>query len=162
MKKPGKGKVSFSSIARRLTGISTPFFGISWDPPEDERELVRSLIIFLEDRRALYYPDYCEHFPWVTESILEIRKELTNTLQSAPENSNMVGPLQAMRAACRKYMDESGARPGRTYDYMREINLTMALGELRAAIGIQLARLCAAYGIDISEELSRILPAEPE
>lgn len=162
MPKSRARKVSFKRIAKSITGISTPVFGVSWEPPKDERELVRRLVVFLEDRRALYYPMDLEYFPWVTESVQEIRKAITETLQLAPEDSNLYGPLQAMRAACRKYLDESEVQPGRTYDYRHDVHITMALGELRAACGIQLARLCSAYGVDVSVELARILPSEKD
>jgi hypothetical protein len=45
-----KGK----QIAKRLTGISTPIGGISWTPPVDERDVAKKLLVFLEDRRALF------------------------------------------------------------------------------------------------------------
>jgi hypothetical protein len=49
-------KTTFKKIAKSLTGISTPVFGVSWTPPESDREVVRKLVVFLEDRRALYSP----------------------------------------------------------------------------------------------------------
>lgn len=148
--------IRFSDIAKRITGISTPIFGISWNPPANEREIARGLLLFLEDKRALSYEQYCEYSPHVTESIINIRSELTNTLRSAAENSPMVEPLKAMRAACRKFLDESQVRHGRSYlDHQTWI----ALGELRGVFGLHIARLCAMYGIDASEELCQIMPA---
>ena len=74
-------KTSFTKIAKSLTGFSTPFFGVSWNPPETDREKARKLIIFLEDRRVLFYP-YDMEIPFqVNESILEIRRYLTEVLQ---------------------------------------------------------------------------------
>ena len=49
-------KIRFKEIIRRLTGFSTPFFGISWQPPESERKTIRKLFNFLEDRRVLFNP----------------------------------------------------------------------------------------------------------
>jgi len=31
-------------IAKRLTGINCPFFGISWKPPIEQREIARSMM----------------------------------------------------------------------------------------------------------------------
>lgn len=62
---PGVKRVKFSEIANRLTGISTPFGGTSWQPAELEIAGARRVIAFLEDRRVLYdpceieVPDHC-------------------------------------------------------------------------------------------------------
>lgn len=42
--------MKFSEIANRLTGISTPFGGASWQPAEREIAAARRIIVFLEDR----------------------------------------------------------------------------------------------------------------
>jgi len=49
-----------SEIAKRLTGISTPFGGVSWVAPEAEVAVARRVIRFLEDRRVLYNPSELE------------------------------------------------------------------------------------------------------
>jgi hypothetical protein len=36
----------------------------------------------------------------------------------------------------------------------------VALGELRATFGVQIAALAVAYGIDVEDELASILPVE--
>ncbi len=42
-----------AETARRVTGISTPVFGVSWsDPGPSETEIVRRFLMFLEDRRC--------------------------------------------------------------------------------------------------------------
>ena len=51
----------FSEIATRLTGISTPIFGVSWTPAQSDVDAVRRTLVFLEDRRVLYAPErWCE------------------------------------------------------------------------------------------------------
>ena len=100
-------KIDFKRMAKSLTGISTPVFGVSWNwnPPESERNIVRKLITFLEDRRALYNPYNIETPMWVMESVLEIRKKITEVLGTLDENSGISPHLRAMRAACRKFMN---------------------------------------------------------
>jgi len=93
-------RISFKKIATSLTEFSTPVFGISWSPPESDREIVRKLIIFFEDRRALHNPCNIETPTWVIESVLEIRKKLTDTLEILYENSDISSHSRAMRAAC--------------------------------------------------------------
>jgi hypothetical protein len=108
-------KVRFQDLLRRVTGFSTPVIGISWNPPEDERKVIRSLVIFLEDKRTLY--DSYSHWDeihsllhrnsWSIESIFQVRAQLTRTLQSLPESSKAILPLRAMRAACRKFLNKA-------------------------------------------------------
>lgn len=145
-------KINFKRIVRRLTGISTHIFGVSWHPRESDREIVKKLIKFLEDRRALYNPYNLETPIWVTASVLQIRKKLTETLEKIEERSDIARHVQAMRAACRKFMDKvekqkKNRRP-RSEDFF------IALGEMRAIFGIHIAQLCVKYGIDVEEDLA--------
>ena len=152
-------KVPFKKLARTITGISTPIFGVSWNPPEDKRDVVRDLVTFLEDRRALFQ-EYCrEYGPWVIDSVLEMRKELTAALKRCADDADLAGTLRAMRAACRKFLDQmdpSGQRIHRPFGY--EPAMWTALGELRALFGLHLARLSVAYGVDVEPELASIFP----
>ncbi|MBA7647738.1 hypothetical protein ES703_55517 [subsurface metagenome] len=149
-------KVTFKRIAKSLTGISTPFFGLSWNPPESDRAIVRKLIMFLEDRRVLYNPYNIETPMFVAQSLLEIRKELTDTLQKIGDNSDISPHLRAMRAASRKYLNETDDQKPRFHS--RDFEVFAAFGELRAVFGIHIAQLCVKYGIGMEQELASILP----
>lgn len=151
-KKPLRYK--FTEIASHITGLSIPVFGVSWQAPEAERAIVRSVLVFLEDRRALYNPFAIEMEHEVARSVLEIRKELTNAIQRLPEKSEAIIPLQAMRAACREYLDNTRQRYGPHFAFMAD------LGRLRTIFGYYLAQLAAMYGIDIEGELASIIPPE--
>ena len=158
-----KRRIPFADIAKRVTGISTPVFGVSWNPPEDKRDIVRRLVAFLEDRRALYADYHMEYGPWVQESVIEMRAELTNVLKTCPDDEDLTGPIRAMRAACRKFLDEMG-HPGRSHRmvYPHEAGMWQALGEMRGVFGLHLARLCAAYGVGVEPELANIFPQSDE
>ena len=151
-------KINFKKIAKSFTGFSTPVFGVSWSPPESDREIVRRLITFFEDRRALYNPYNIETTMWVIKSVLEIRKKLTETLETLDENSDISPHLRAMRAACRKFMDEIEKQKRGRYPFWGDI--FTSLGEMRAIFGIHIAQLCVKYGIDIEGDLATILPIE--
>lgn len=146
--------ISFKRISRSLTGFSTPIFGVSWNPPKDEREVIRKLIIFLEDRRVLYNPYRLEFFDPVIESVLEIRKNLTEVLKNLNENSEAAPSIRAMRAECRKFLDYVGGRR------FADLDLYIGLGELRGVFGQHIAILCTMYGIDVEGNLGKILPVE--
>jgi hypothetical protein len=154
-------KIKFGKIAKSLTGFSTPVFGISWNPPATDRDVVRKLITFLEDRRALYNPYNIETPIFVDRSILDIRKEFTDMLQSIGDNPDISPHLRAMRAACRKYMNEVDNQT-RPRFHFRDSEVFAALGELRAVFGVHIAQLAVKYGIDVEDELASILPIEDE
>lgn len=165
-------KIPFAELVNHITGVSTPIFGVSWNPSEPEREKIRKLIIFLENRRALYNPDNMETVQWVDESVLKIREELTEGLQQLGEGSSAAPSLRAMRAACRQYLDklellkiihsyrgsieELGIE--NLGDMYRNLHFESSIWELRAIFGIHIAKLCAMYGIDLEGKLISILP----
>ncbi len=156
-KAPRHLKYKFSEIASRITGISIPIFGISWNPPESERKIIRSLLIFLEDRRVLYNPFAFEMEHQVTYSILQIRETLTKTIQHLSERSGAVPVLKAMQAACREYLDSSNDPSEfgwHNYGFLAH------LGRLRAIFGYHIVQLAVMYGIDVEGELAKILPPE--
>lgn len=163
-------KVSFQDLASRITGFSTPIFGVSSKPSEPERNHIRRLIHFLEDRRVLFVPYHLEVIDEVNRPVLEIREQLTETLQALPEASYAVSAVRVLRAACRKFMTApreefrhlSGWRH-RPWDRDGRDDgpsLFMALGELRAIFGMHLASLAVAYGIDVEPELAAIMPTD--
>lgn len=133
-------KIKFKKVARSLTGFSTPVFGVSWNPPADERETVRQFIVFLEDRRVLFNPYDIEMPEYVDRSIIEIRQHLTELLGTLDENSKACEHIRAMRAACRKFLDKT-TKTHLTPRFFRGENMEFfsALGELRAIFGVHTA-----------------------
>lgn len=150
-------KIGYRQLRRRLTGISTPFGGASWIPSEPDRDIVRRLMTFLEDRRVLYIDYHMEVPGWVTQSVLEIRQELTDILKSLDEDSPIAPHLKAMRAACRKFLNQT---QGQARGWSMGAGILMALGEMRAVFGIHIAQLCSKYKIDVEGDLAESLPAE--
>ena len=65
-----------------------------------------------------------------------------------------------MRAACRKFLDDSQKPKGKRHWIGPHI--INNLGELRALFGIHVARLACAYDLVVEKELSSILPPIPE
>lgn len=157
----------FKEILARVTGLSSPVFGISWNPPEPEVKVARRVITFLEDRRVLYVPSEMEVPEHCVQSVLDIRNFLTNQLQSLETGTDFADTLRALRAACRKFLDTVGARPdilafGSHRGHSASWEFNGALGELRGVVGVHLARLAVTHGLDIEGDLARILPAPTE
>jgi hypothetical protein len=158
--------VKFSEIANRLTGISTPLGGVSWQATETETAAARRVISFLEDRRVLYAPDELEVPAHCVHSVLDIRRFLTGELGKLDSGGDLTASLRAMRAACRKFLDRVGAdgddravfyanRPGHWASW----TFYSALGEMRGTFGVHLALIAAEFKLDIEDALAAILPA---
>ncbi|HXX46360.1 MAG TPA: DUF6650 family protein [Candidatus Acidoferrales bacterium] len=150
-------KLSFREIADRITGISTPIFGISWNPPVLDAQIAKRLITFLEDRRALYNPYELESPPHVIDSVRLIRERLTQDLEQLDRTSTLAESLAAMRAACRKFLDSIPNEHSRMYLGPSMVFFS-GVGELRGVFGIYIARICVQYGIDVESDLAAILP----
>jgi hypothetical protein len=86
--------MKFSEIANRLTGISTPLVGVSWQPTDLEVSAARRVIAFLEDRRVLYAPDSLEVPSHCVESVLEIRRFLSGELGKLETASQFAASLR--------------------------------------------------------------------
>ncbi len=156
-------KLKISEIAKRITGFSTPFGGMSWKAPADERDEIRALFSFLEDRRVLYNPVHLEIEHQVSHSVLEIRKKCTDTLGRLSEKSPAVAHVRAIRAACRRFSDLPQPEFRNVRHRLREEfspDFFTSLGELRATLGAQIGALAILYNIELESELAGILPSE--
>ena len=159
--------LKFTEIATRVTGFSTPIFGVSWNPPESERTVAKRVIVQLEDRRVLYSPSEMEVPDHCVMSVVDIRRILSQELGVLDEKSALAMSLRAMRAACRKFLDSVQAnerivRFGAHLGHFASWEFNGAVGELRGVFGVHLAQIAARYGLDIEDELASILPAAEE
>jgi hypothetical protein len=159
--------MKWTDAASRLTGISIPFGGVSWQPTEPESAGARRVIAFLEDRRVLYEPSEMEVPSHCVHSVIEIRHRLSDELGKLDGSSELAESLRAMRAACRKFLERVGTdgRDGIHHaSSWGHQNWTFgsALGELRATFGIHVAKIAAAFKLDVEDRLASILPANAD
>jgi hypothetical protein len=157
--------MKFEEIVNRLTGISCPVFGISWNPPETDRSIAKRVLTFLEDRRVLYTPSEIEIPDHCVQSVIRIREFLTNELTKVDVEAEITESFRAMRSACRKFLNTVQAeRDGRIIRFANSPGhyasweFNQALGEMRGIFGIHIARIAAQYGLDVEDDLAKILP----
>lgn len=167
MESSRRRRLGLTELARRITGFSTPFFGVQWTPPAAERDAVRGFLTFLEDRRVLFVSHHLEVHGEVERSVHEIRRQCTETLAVLPEQSQASPPIRAIRAAGRRFLDEPRAEFRNLYvrdfgDFRDSAGFFTALGELRASVGAQVALLAVLYKIELEAELATIIPAEDD
>ncbi|MCB1494507.1 MAG: hypothetical protein KDJ86_01870 [Bauldia sp.] len=153
----------FKEVLSRITGLSSPIFGVSWNPPQADVTVARRIVTFLEDRRVLYVPSEMEIPHHCVDSVLEIRRFLTGELSQIGEQSEISETIRAMRAACRKFLNTVGER-SETVAYGAERGhwaswvFNGALGEMRGVFGVHVAKLAASYGLDVEDGLAAIIP----
>lgn len=132
----------------RLTGISTPFGGLSWEYQEPYRKLAERLITFLEDRRVI--TDRQGHagvllsssLPYTIKSVRQIRDRLREDLEKIDRTSKFAESMRAMQKACRRLLDNA---EGETYS-------AAVLDEFRKVMAEHMLRIAAAYGFSIEAE----------
>ena len=159
-----------------MTGFSTPFFGVSWNPPTSDREVARRVLAFLEDRRVLYSPYEVELAEHCVMSVIDIRRFLTDVIGHGGGVDELSTARRAMRGVCREFLTElqiqvddrsrlvdSRGRWFRGYQNgLQDFMLNQALGRLRGVFGMYVAQVAVAYDIDIEDGLASILPAGAE
>jgi hypothetical protein len=164
--------MKFKEISNRITGISIPIFGISWNPPKLEKKIAQDVITFLEDRRVLYNPFQLESPEHCKQSVIQIREFLTQQLYDVEKDSEISKTLRAMRSACRKFLDmvtendfyfkESEGRIRNDIGFGGQILFFSGIGELRGTFGFLIAKLLIMHGLDCESDLIKILPLEVE
>jgi len=146
----------------RLTGISTPWLGASWEYRESDADVVRRVFSFLEDRRVLYEPLNAQIFFYVGQSVAEIRQMLTRELGASSVGEQLSESFKAIRKALRRFMDdldklERAERSGLTDSLQIHDQQVLALGEMRGRVNPVLALLAEKYRIEVDEELAAAL-----
>lgn len=160
--------MKFAEILSRVTGLSVPIFGIQWNPPEAECIAARRTLVFLEDRRVLFAPSEMELPEHCVSSVLKMREFLTAELAKLDPTSELAVGLRAIRAACRKFLDTVEVDERRAVMFGAERGhwaswvFNGAVGELRGVVGVHVARIAAAHGLDVEDQLAAILPARAD
>ena len=146
----------------RITGLSTPWFGVSWEYRESDADVVRRVFSFLEDRRVLYEPLNAQIFSYVSQSATDIRQMLTRELGTGSVGEQLAESFEAIRAALRRFMDdlekiEQRERSGQLDPLQIRDQQVLALGEMRGRVNPILALLAEKYQIEVEEEIAAAL-----
>ena len=146
----------------RLTGVSLPWFGAQWERIPGDREVAEQIITFLENRRVLFGERHVEDHDYCLSSVNDIRHFLTAQINAA-RSEDLRASLRAMRAAGRKFVDAAGP-DARNFEpgWPSSNAFSLALGDLRTLMGVQIARIATQYDLDIEDDLATILPPHDE
>ena len=90
------------------------------------------------------------------------RQELTALLTNPEIGRQLAGRIEAIRAAFREFMDEVGDDYDHGYRRPRYGDrtdaLSLALGRLRALVGVQVGEIAAAWDVNVPDNLATIVP----
>ena len=161
------------NILKRISGFSTPFFGMSWSLTSTEREITQGLITYLEDQRIFQMPLQVKEYrrSWWTlwlipiaqdvkyivsqddmnyaiESASEIRKNLSDTMENLDRESSLFLLIAPMREACRIFLEAS---MDRETTIIEDDEFEFLLGNLKQAFSKQITQICRCYKIEISK-----------
>lgn len=89
----------------KLTGISTPFGGLSWDKRLCEKDRIIFLFTYLESKRILYNPAEMEKKEWCINSILEIKDSLVEITKDIKFRAGTLAIINNMIDTCNHYLD---------------------------------------------------------
>jgi hypothetical protein len=161
--------LQFSEIPGRPNGVSTPIGGVSWTPPEFDVAVARRVLVFLEDRRVLYWPFEAETPEDCVASVLEMRRFLTEQLAVGGIGDDLRGPLRGMRAACRKFLEDTERDAAKHLGWGTHWPsgpgawvFNQAIGEIGGVVGVHVAQIAVRYGFGVPETLDVIVPASDD
>ncbi len=150
--------MDYKRITQLVTGVSCPFFGIQWSPPQFDRDVAKETVIFLEDRRILYNPMHREDASDCIRSVELIRCHITTQRQVLNGSKELEKIYQSMQRACRRFMDYIGHPKYLTYDIpVQKSMLENELLKLREKIGMAIATIAISFGLDIPDELAETI-----
>jgi len=151
-----KGK----TLASRLSGVSCPIAGVTWNPSHEDRARVQELLEYLESRRGFHRPFNAETVQFLISLIREIDGRLKDEIEKSHRPTPLKESLIGMQAACERFLERTMRTQGMAYKL--EVYYATCLGELRSILGLHIARLACAYDIEVPSELLAIIPRESE
>lgn len=125
---------------------------------EQNKDIARRIIRFLEDRRLLFGPrgenpndpTYC------LESAQQIRGYLGELLQTRAPGKELTQVIQEMRRACRRFIERAGPE-AMNFGQERD-RFLVEVSKLRTTFGFHVAALASKYRLRIDDDLASIIP----
>jgi hypothetical protein len=149
-------------VRYRITGGSIgPLGGIGWEHKDDDREIARRVLNLLADRRMLWKDFSAEIEEHCVQSANLARVRLGEHLDNPEISTELARRIQLLQRLFRDFVDEVGPGGGEWNRPWRPIGtdpLSVALGRLRGLVGVQIGELASEFALDVSEELSVIVP----
>lgn len=143
----------------RLTGIDTPFGGLSWEYTEREKTGIQKLFFFLESKRILVNPADMEIKQWCIESSLEIKQKLVKLLSEYGFSGSSLECIRSMIDACNDFLDRlsSVKKTGIIYKNGKgdweDSSFSFAMKQFRSTFRENINLLSSAYHLTFEKSI---------
>ena len=143
----------------RITGIDTPFGGVSWEYTETARKGIQELFYFLESKRLLTNPAEMEIKAWCVESAIEIKNKLTELLSKYDFSKETIACIRTLISSCNSFLDDMGCvnNPGIIYKNgsgdWEDIHFSKSMKKLRESFRGTIMTLSEAYQINFNNNI---------
>jgi len=129
-----------------------------------EPQIAKKIIASMEDRRSLWITFDAEFPDRVRQSLDELRSRLTTIRGDLLDGNSLDGILFALTKTILKFFNTVESSDLRTLRCNANdpewVRFSEALAALRKAIGLQIANIADAYGIELSKDLQYIAPVK--
>lgn len=106
-------KKRVNAVVSKLTGISTSFFGISWQPSTPETEVVKKLLMYFESKRSLGVDElgrdgHCAPVrpDWLSMSVIQVRDQTVLTMQTMALSKGADNVMNIIVSRCNHFLCE--------------------------------------------------------
>ncbi len=146
----------------KITGVDTPFGGISWEYTESAKKGVQAIFYFLETRRILINPCEMEIKNWCELSAIEIKNKLADILPKYDFNNETVKCIRTMIGCCNSFLDDLGAvtRTGIIYKNEQgdweDTTFSKAMKKFREGFRDNINALSEAYKVDFPHTIPAV------
>lgn len=175
---------SINKVLNRLTGVSFPIFGLSWNPRESDRQIARDIVNFLSGRRLirnthrimhlsiydeisyenlrLHIDSFYNDIEYSGKSALKIRDFCTEQLARIDESSSLNKYLYNLRNHCLDFASQLQRNIHISTDTMENDARVYirALEDLLNNVGTIIGKLILSYGIETFDPI--IIPIIPK
>lgn len=142
-----------------LSGISSPFFGLSWEKKLSEKEMFAHLLLYLESKRILVNPIEMEKKEWCIESVLEIKSSLISITNGFPlNNADSLQIIRNLIDSCNEYLDTVSHLnlPNIIFkdgDNWEDINFDKAMKAFRSLFKTEINKIENNYKLTFNKEI---------
>lgn len=143
----------------RITGIDTPFGGVSWEYTETAKHGIQELFYFLETKRVLTNPIEMEKKDWCSRSAIEIKTKIAEVLGKYHFNAETISCLRSMADACNSFLDCLDVVPNEDIIYKNSsgdwenIIYSKAMRTFRAVLKEKIELLSTAYNLQFTRNI---------
>lgn len=144
---------------RRLTGLTIGKLGGTWEHVETDREVVRRVLTFLEDRRLLWRSPHnhahVEEAEHCRRSAEMIRDRLGEEIGKVKHGGDVEASFKKIRKAARDFVSAAGPD---SRNFVDLASFNEALSALRVPVCREILVLADHHDLDVDEDLLRVLP----